>query len=106
MASDAGLKSRDNLYHRGQAFHFNNLNKKTPGVSSGRFVNGLGDRRSPPLGSAGVELDNELLVDERIDLGALRDAGNSCFHFLTIHIEPVHGRNGLGEIEHAEGELL
>ena len=55
---------------------------------------------------AGVKLDDELLVDLRVDLGTLRDAGHGAFHFLAIHFEPVRIRNCLGEIKHAECELL
>ncbi len=49
---------------------------KPPGLESGRFVK-TEFRRVPEL--AGVKLDDELLVNERIDVGAVRDAGNGDF---------------------------
>ena len=77
------------------------LQQKTPGVSSGRF-----EMISCLSKLAGVELDDELLVDERIDFRTLRNAGHGRNHVFAIHFEPIHGWNRLGQIEHAKSELL
>lgn len=56
--------------------------------------------------SAGVKFDDELLVDERFDVGTLRHAGNGGFELVLVHAQPIHHRHRLGEIGHAEDELL
>lgn len=71
---------------------------KPPGLASGRFVK-TEFRRLPEL--AGVKFDDELLVDERVDVGAVRDAGNSDFQLVLVHGEPVLDGHGLREVGHA-----
>ncbi len=72
--------------------------QKTPGLASGRLVK-TEFRRLPEL--AGVKFDDELLVDERINIGAVRDAGNGDFELVLVHGEPVFDRHGLREVGHA-----
>ena len=76
---------------------------KTPGLASGRLVK-TEFRRLPEL--AGVKFDDELLVDERIDVGAVRDARNGDFELVLVHGEPVLDRHGLREVGHAVDQLL
>ncbi len=76
---------------------------KPPGLASGRFVK-TEFRRVPEL--AGVKLDDELLVDERVDVGAVRDAGDSGFQLVLVHGQPVLDRHGLREVGHAVHQLL
>src|SRR5690606_12987434 len=75
--------------------------KKRPEDRSGRFGNGL----TVADGSAGVELDDELLVDERIDVGAVRDAGHRAFEAFALQREPILERNRLGQVHHAQHKL-
>ena len=53
-----------------------------------------------------VKLDDELLVNERIDVGTLRDAGNRRFQLVLVRIEPIDTWRCLGEVGHANDELL
>ena len=56
--------------------------------------------------SARVELDDELLVDDRVDVGTFGDAGDGGFEFVLVHAEPIDGVHGLGEVGHAQDQLL
>jgi hypothetical protein len=53
-------------------------------------------------GSAGVKLDDELLVDERVDVGALGHAGDGGFELVLVHLRANPRGHCLGEVGHAE----
>ena len=61
-------------------------------------------RRGPKL--AGVKFDDELLVHEWINVGALWNAGNHSFQLILVHIEPIDTRGCLSEVGHAKNQLL
>ena len=55
---------------------------------------------------AGVEFDDQLLVDERVDFLAGRNADDGSGEFVAVHADPLRSGDGLGEIDSALAELL
>jgi len=58
-----------------------------------------------PLPLARIQLDNQLLVDHRLDLFPRRNAGYFAFESIAIDRQPIGHWNDLGQLEIAQGQL-